>query len=156
MDNQTKYILNMFIWVVLPKVIVGIEVIGFVIYFMGIIDFNNIKLPLGEIIIGSLIILPIWISIGSIQKYKTCSNCKKWSGLKLVNKQLINKENVTIEKTVKDKVYNDRNRTNPSYIERKVYVPGIRYTYNVEYKCKKCGFVEYKVESRDVENTVVR
>lgn len=141
-SNEGKII----VWIVLPVVL--FLLVG---YAMFVLEFGNVIID-----ILLLIFFMIWAVIGVQMYLHTCPECNEWNGLKEINRQLINTKNITIKKTVNDKVYAGNNPTGhgqpQNYVKKTVYVPGTEYTYNVGYRCEKCGYVEYRTETKKVEN----
>ncbi|WP_418755635.1 hypothetical protein [Eubacterium ventriosum] len=133
--------MNIFKWIILPIMIIISEffLFDYVNFFILLIIF---------------IICAIWIYTGVNCLDKTCPKCRNWGGLSQINKELINTKDITIKKVVEDEVRSGNDRFAPrpeKVIRRTIYVPGIQYTYNVIYRCPKCGYIEERTEYKKVE-----
>jgi len=133
--------MNIFKWIVLPIIIIIAEffLFEYVNFFILLIGF---------------IVCGIWIYTGVNCLDKTCPKCRNWGGLTEIDKVLIDTRDITIKKVVEDEVRSGDDRFAPrpeKVIRRTVYVPGIQYTYNVTYKCPKCGYIEERTEYKKVE-----
>lgn len=133
--------MNIFKWILLPIMIIISEffLFDYVNFFILLIGF---------------IICGIWIYTGLNCWDKTCPKCHNWGGLSQIDKVLIDTKDITIKKVVEDEVRsgNDRYAMRPEkVIRRTIYVPGIQYTYNVTYRCPKCGYIEERTEYKKVE-----
>lgn len=137
---------NIIGWIVLPGILFLGDLYAFLILLVG-----N---PIVNLLL--LVVFMLWCVAGIQMFLHTCPKCKEWAGLKEINRELLNTKDITIKKTVEDKVYAGNNTARygqpQKYIKRTVYVPGTEYTYNVGYKCKKCGYVEYRTETEKEEN----
>lgn len=67
---------------------------------------------------------------------KICPICKKPFALKETSKEVISKENISVQ--IENKI---RNREGKVTGTAEQYVPGIKTTYNVYYTCRFCGKV---------------
>lgn len=133
--------MNIVKWILLPIAIIVGEffVFDYVNFFVLLIIFA---------------ICVFWLYIGICSWDKTCPKCHNWGGLSQIDKVLIGTEDITIKKQVEDEVRSGNDRFAPrpeKVIKRTVYVPGIKYTYNVTYRCQKCGYVEERTECKKVE-----
>lgn len=144
---------NVMRWIVLP---IGLLIIDAWLYFT-FMDFNDFHVwaPVLEIIMA--IVFLIWAVIGIVSWNNTCPECNAWDALSEIDKQIINVRNITISKTVEEKVYKANgmytHKIEPSQvIQRKVSVPGKEYTYDITLKCKKCGYITHKTTTEKVED----
>ncbi len=144
---------NVMRWIVLP---IGLLIVDVWLFFT-FSHFNDFHAwaPVLEIIMA--VVFLFWAIFGIMSWNNTCPECKAWDALEEIDKQIINVRNITINKTVEEKVYKANgmytHKMEPSQvIERKVSVPGKEYTYDITLKCKKCGYITHKTTTEKVED----
>lgn len=152
-DEENNNISNIIKWVALP---IALLVFDVWLYFT-FMDFNDFHAwaPVLEIIMA--VVFLIWAVFGIVSWNNTCPECNAWDALVEIDKQIINVRNITINKTVEEKVYKANgmytHKIEPSQvIQRKVSVPGKEYTYDITLKCKKCGYITHKTTTEKVED----
>lgn len=74
-----------------------------------------------------------------------CPACKKYSGLKYINTQLLNEERISVKVENAEK---DRNGNIIGTYEQ--YIPGKRKIFLETYKCKYCGHVQTKTVTKEL------
>lgn len=114
--------------------------------FITFCVFPIVVLCMENIILG--IIAIILLTIYSLFFMPRCKKCKGIFCLEKGETKLVSKSSISI-KTKTNNYDNNGNVIGTS----DTYVPGIRYTYETEYTCKKCGKKTYKLSFNDYKNT---
>ena len=119
------------------------------IFFFGIpMIFSILSYKIAAILCGILIIGFLLAMVLDDLHYaiKTrCPACKKYSGLKYINTQLLNEERISIKVENAEK---DRNGNIIGTYEQ--YIPGKRKIFLETYKCKYCGHVQTKTVTKEL------
>ena len=96
------------------------------------------------IVVGVIFLMGLLVCIGiEILKvgYKNkCPSCGKWFALKREKgREFIGKEKVSVAVTTRSDEYHRDGTKTGRYSEGYQYVPGHKYTYHINYTCRKCG-----------------
>ena len=104
-------------------------------------EYRSFNSDLFELVFSALIpalILAIFI-------WKTrCPSCKQFYALKKVGNEIVHREDIS----VLTKVNNYDNQGNRLGTQEQ-YIPGVRDTYRITYKCIFCGEKKYKTKTKD-------
>lgn len=108
----------------------------------SVLSYKILAILCGIIVIGFLLVMVLEDLHYTITT--RCPACKKYSGLKYVNTQLLNEERISVkvENATKDKYGN----TIGTYEQ---YIPGKRKVFLETYKCKYCGHVQTKTVTKE-------
>lgn len=108
----------------------------------SVLSYKILAILCGIIVIGFLLVMVLEDLHYTITT--RCPACKKYSGLKYVNTQLLNEERISVkvENATKDKYGN----TIGTYEQ---YIPGKRKVFLETYRCKYCGHVQTKTVTKE-------
>lgn len=124
----------------------GIIFLTFLFGIPAIFSILSYKIPVilcGILIIGFLLAMVLDDLHYAIKT--RCPACKKYSGLKYINTQLLNEERISIKVENAEK---DRNGNIIGTYEQ--YIPGKRKIFLETYKCKYCGHVQTKTVTKEL------
>ena len=97
-----------------------------------------------NIIVGAVFVVGFLVCIG-IEILKAgygnkCPSCGRWFALKREKgREFIGKEKVSVQVATRSDEYHRDGTKTGRYFEGYQYVPGYKYTYHINYTCKKCG-----------------
>lgn len=114
--------------------------------FITFCGFPLIVLCMENIILGIMAI--VFLTIYALFFMPRCKKCKGIFCLEKGKTKLVSERSISI-KTKTNNYDNNGNVIGTS----DTYVPGIRYTYETEYTCKRCGNKTYKLSFNDHKNT---
>lgn len=124
----------------------GIIFLTFLFGIPAIFSILSYKIPVilcGILIIGFLLAMVLDDLHYAIKT--RCPACKKYSGLKYINTQLLNEERISIKVENAEK---DRNGNIIGTYEQ--YIPGKRKIFLETYKCKYCGHIQTKTVTKEL------
>ena len=124
----------------------GIIFLTFLFGIPAIFSILSYKIPVilcGILIIGFLLAMVLDDLHYAIKT--RCPACKKYSGLKYINTQLLNEERISVKVENAEK---DRNGNIIGTYEQ--YIPGKRKIFLETYKCKYCGHVQTKTVTKEL------
>ncbi len=117
---------------------------------IGVIFFS-----MGMVLVGIFIILVGVCAVLSRGSAPACPACQRRGTIQDISKQLVStrettkKVKKTVERVRKDGSYNAG--TIPERYEIEDYIPAIEKTYQITYKCNKCGYLGHRTEQETVE-----
>jgi hypothetical protein len=83
------------------------------------------------------LVIALFLYIKYIHYKKRCRFCGKWNALKIINKKVVSRDDISIKKRLVDNTRDGQGKIIKTKT-REVYIPGIKEKILVNTQCKYC------------------